>query len=584
MQTTLTLFLLLCGLLAHAQQRTYCNPINIDYGYTPFERFSTEGKHRATADPVIVNFRDTLFLFSTNQEGYWYSDNMLDWTFVYRKFLLDDKYEHDLNAPAVWAMKDSLYVYGSTWELDFPVWKSGNPTQDEWEIAVDTLNVGAWDPAFLYEEAQNKLYLYWGSSNEYPVLGTELHLPELQTTGITRPIMRLHPDEHGWERFGEYNDNVFLNPFVEGAWVTKHDGKYYFQYAAPGTEFSGYADGVLVSDHPLDGFRYQRHNPFSYKPGGFARGAGHGATFQDRFGQYWHVSTMVIAVKNNFERRIGIWPAGFDQEGVMYCNTAFGDYPTLLPEFAQERDFSRGLFAGWMLLNYNKPVQVSSTLGGLAANFAVDEDIKTYWSAASGEAGEWIQTDLGAVSTINAIQLNYADQDAEFMGKTLGKSHRYVISGSVDAEQWEVVVDKSQNQTDVPHDYIELATPVQFRYLKVENRAMPTGKFAISGLRIFGTGTGEKPDTVANFVVLRAPAGGESNRLASWLKWKQNPGADGYNIYFGKEADKLYGSIMVYGANEYYFTGMDKSDAYYFQIEAFNENGISERTAVVRVE
>ncbi len=303
MHTTHTLLLMLCGLLAHGQQRTYCNPINIDYGYTPFEQFSVNGKHRATADPVIVNFRDTLFLFSTNQEGYWYSASMLDWTFVYRKFLLDDKYEHDLNAPAVWAMKDSLYVYGSTWDLDFPIWKSGNPTQDEWEIAVDTLNVGAWDPAFLYEEAQHKLYLYRGSSNEYPVLGTELHLPELQTTGITRPIMRLHPDEHGWERFGEYNDNVFLNPFVEGAWVTKHDGKYYFQYAAPGTEFSGYADGVLVSDHPLDGFRYQRHNPFSYKPGGFARGAGHGATFQDRFGQYWHVSTLVIAVKNNFERR-----------------------------------------------------------------------------------------------------------------------------------------------------------------------------------------------------------------------------------------------------------------------------------------
>lgn len=332
--------LLGCALTGRAQQRTYCNPINVDYGYTPFERFAAEGKHRATADPVIVNFRDTLYLFSTNQEGYWYSGDMLDWTFVYRKFLLDEKYEHDLNAPALWAMHDSLYVYGSTWDLDFPIWKSGNPTRDDWEIAVDTLNVGAWDPAFLYEEEQDKLYLYWGSSNEYPLLGTEIRLPELQTTGITRPIMRLRPDEHGWERFGEYNDNVFLAPFTEGAWVTKHDGKYYFQYAAPGTEFSGYADGVMVSEEPLSGFRYQRHNPFSYKPGGFARGAGHGATFRNPFGQYWHVSTLVIAVKNNFERRIGIWPAGFDADGVMYCNTAFGDYPTLLPAYARNKNFT----------------------------------------------------------------------------------------------------------------------------------------------------------------------------------------------------------------------------------------------------
>lgn len=67
-----------------------------------------------------------------------------------------------------------------------------------------------------------------------------------------------------------------------------------------------------------------------------------------------------------------------------------------------------------MLLNYQKPVQVSSTLGGFQPNLAVDEDIKTYWSAKTGNAGEWYQTDLGDISTVNAIQINYADQDAEF--------------------------------------------------------------------------------------------------------------------------------------------------------------------------
>ena len=30
-----------------------------------------------------------------------------------------------------------------------------------------------------------------------------------------------------------------------------------------GTEFSGYADGVYVSNNPLEGFSYQKHNPFS---------------------------------------------------------------------------------------------------------------------------------------------------------------------------------------------------------------------------------------------------------------------------------------------------------------------------------
>ena len=52
-------------------------------------------------------------------------------------------------------------------------------------------------------------------------------------------------------------DNTFLDPFIEGAWMTKHNGKYYLQYGAPGTEFSGYADGVIVGNHPLGPFTPQ---------------------------------------------------------------------------------------------------------------------------------------------------------------------------------------------------------------------------------------------------------------------------------------------------------------------------------------
>ncbi len=585
--TNIPLLLLLCSLSLVAQKRkktTYCNPINIDYGYTPFERFSENGKHRTTADPVIVNFKNKYFLFSTNQEGYWWSDDMLNWQFVYRKFLRDDTYKHDLNAPAAWTMRDTLYVYGSTWEPDFPIYKSTNPIEDDWQIALDTLKVGAWDPAFHYDQEDDRLFLYWGSSNINPLLGTEINTKTMQSDGYTVSLMGLHPEDHGWERFGEYNDNTFLQPFIEGAWVTKHNGKYYLQYAAPGTEFSGYADGVYVSDDPLRRFQYQKHNPFSYKPGGFARGAGHGATFQDNNENYWHVSTMVISVKNNFERRIGIWPAGFDEDDVMYCNTAYGDYPTLLPEHAQESDFSEGLFAGWMLLNYQKPVQVSSTLGGYQPNYAVNEDIKTYWCAQSGEKGEWFQSDLGEVSSVYAIHINYADQDVDFMGKKLGTFHQYKILASEEGKTWKTIVDKSKNDKDVPHDYIEMDTPIRARYLKMENLHMPTGKFALSGFRVFGKGGGQPPEKVEQLTVLRASPKKFGERRSIWLKWQQNDLADGYVIYWGKSPDKRYGSIMVYGQNEYYFTGADRTDTYFFQIEAFNNNGISKKSDVIKVE
>jgi hypothetical protein len=580
MRKRLVLLVLLfnCYYIAAAQQKTYCNPINVDYGYCPIPNFTTQGRHRATADPVITLFKGDYYLFSTNQWGYWWSPDMLQWNFVPRKFLKPwHKVYDELCAPATVVLGDTLLVIGSTYTKNFPLWMSKQPRTDTWKEAVDSFQAGAWDPAFLADD-DGRLYLYHGSSNTYPMYGQEIDRKSLQPIGERKELIRLHDDEHGWERFGEHNDNTFLKPFMEGAWVNKHNGRYYLQYGAPGTEFSGYADGVYVSDKPLGPFTYQAHNPFSYKPGGFARGAGHGATYQDKYGNWWHVSTMVIGTKNNFERRIGIWPAGFDRDDLLFCNTAYGDYPHYMP--AAATDPAKSLFTGWMLLNYNKPVQVSSTLGGYKPNQAVDENIKTYWSAKTGNKGEWLQSDLGDLSTVHAIQINYADQDADIMGKQPGLYHQYKLYSSADGKTWQVLVDKSSNRTDVPHDYIQLPKPVQARYIKLENIHMPTGKFAVSGLRVFGYGKGSVPDTVKEFIALR----GDSERRNAWLKWQTNDNATGYTIYTGIAPDKLYTSIMVYGANEYYFNGMDKDTPYYFCIEPFNENGIGKRTAVIKAE
>jgi hypothetical protein len=560
-----------------SKQKTYCNPLNLDYAYSAIPDHNPV-KHRTTADPVIALFQDKYFLFSTNQHGYWWSSDLYNWKFVSRKFLKPyHKVYDELCAPAAFVMENSVLLLGSTHNKDFPIWISNNPTTDSWKEAVEPFQIAAWDPAFFLDD-DNRLYLYWGSSNEFPIYGQEIDRVTFQPLGQQLELLQLQPDEHGWERFGEHADNTFLKPFIEGAWMNKHNGKYYLQYAAPGTEFSGYGDGVYVGEHPLGPFRYQDHNPFSYKPGGFARGAGHGSTFQDRFGNWWHVSTMAISVKNNFERRNGLWPAGFDKDGVLYCNTAYGDYPHTLPDGTADHSQSR--FTGWMLLNYNKPVIVSSTLGGYVPNFAVDEDIKTYWSAPSSKKGEWLQSDLGTTSTVNAIQINYADQDAELTGKQLDIFHQYVIYHSNDGKKWKVLVDKSKNNTDVPHDYVELQAPVKARYLKIENVHVPTGKFALSGFRVFGKGNGKPPDAVKGLIALR----GESERRNSWLKWQQSDDAIGYTIYTGISPEKLYNNILIYGANEYYFTGMEKSRPYFFQIEAFNENGIGQRSEVIKVD
>lgn len=567
---------------AQEKRPTYCNPVNIDYGYTPIPNFSEWGKHRATADPVIVRYKGDYYLFSTNQWGYWWSPDLVKWNYVARRFLRPWNSGYDeLCAPAVGIMSDTMIVFGSTYTRNFTIWMSTDPKSNSWKPLVDSFDIGGWDPAFFTDDA-GKLFMYNGSSNRYPLYGVELDRKTLQPMGTRKEMYLLEPDRYGWQRFGEYLDNTFLDPFIEGSWMTKHNGKYYLQYGAPGTEFSGYADGVVVGTNPLGPFTPQS-DPLSWKPGGFARGAGHGATFQDAWNNYWHVSTISISVKNNFERRIGIWPSGFDADDVMYTNTAFGDYPHYLPGGLRTDQYSPngdGGYTGWMLLNYNKPVQVSSTLGAYSANNAVDENIKTYWSAATANAGEWIQTDLGALSTVRAIQINYADQDAEFLGKSTGVYHQYRICSSADGKNWKLLVDKSANRTDVPHDYVELPQAVQTRFIRLENVHMPTGKFAISGLRVFGLGMGSKPAPVKSFIVLRT----EKDKRSAWIKWAPSGDAYAYNIYMGTAPDKLYNNIMLYGVNEYYYKGMDREKTYYFQIESINENGVSSRTPVMKVE
>ena len=257
---------------------------------------------------------------------------------------------------------------------------STDPKGNVWKPLVDSFEIGGWDPAFFTDD-DGRLYMYNGSSNNYPTYGVELNRKTFKPIGTRTPMYLLQDWRYGWQRFGEYMDNTFLDPFSEGAWMTKHNGKYYYQYGAPGTEFSGYADGVVVGSKPLfDGIvATPQSDPMSIKPGGFSRGAGHGATFEDNNKNYWHISTSIICVKNTWERRMGIWPVGFDKDDVMWCNTAFGDYPLYLP--SANKHTSAG--PGWMLLNYKKPVIVSSTLGSFYSNNAVDESIKTYWSAAT---------------------------------------------------------------------------------------------------------------------------------------------------------------------------------------------------------
>lgn len=561
----------------NASTSTYCNPLNISYNYEPWNNNTRNGgSFRSSADPMGLTYKGEYYLFSTNQGGFHYSRNLSDWDFCQASFQRHPD-DDDECAPAAWVVGDTLFYTGSTYE-GLPIWYSTDPKNGRWRRAIERNTLPTWDP-YVFLDDDGRLYEYYGSSNEYPLKGVEISRDDFTPISKIYDLVRLHPDRHGWERFGMNNDDeVTLKPFTEGAFMTKHGGKYYLQYGAPGTEFKVYADGVYVADQPLGPFTYQRHNPMSYKPGGFVQGVGHGGTFADVQGNYWHVGTCMLSLKYKFERCIGLYPTAFDQDGVMYTNTAFGDYPCWNANHDIKNPSDR--FTGWMLLSYGKPCLVSSTDSTLVAANLTDESMRTYWSATSGSDREWIEMDLGGSREVRAIQLNYYDHKTVQHNRANDIYYQYRILASDDGVQWTLVVDKSDNDRDVPHDYIELREKLNTRYLRIENLHMPSsGYFCLSEVRVFGLAQGALPQAVKRFTVKRD----KNDRRNALISWTPVEGSYGYNIYFGTAPDKLYHCITVNGDTRYDLRGLDIGTDYYFTIEALAETGRSPLAKTIHI-
>jgi hypothetical protein len=555
--TTLVVFTFSCKTeerLSPVDFRTICNPVDLSY------RFCLgKPSRREAADPSIVLFKGEYFLFLSKSGGYFHSTDLMNWQLITPDILPLENY-----APTAVVIDDEIYFLTSGSKQIF---KTKDPKSGKWEIAKDGFQIDETDPA-LFLDDDGRLYYYGGCSNTNPILGAEIDRKTLDVTGDVLKLIGGNREKYGWEVRGDYGTAYEELPWIEGAWMNKHNGKYYLQYASPGTEFNSYNDAVYVSDKPLGPFTIAAHNPFAYKPGGFAAGAGHGSTFSDMYGNYWHIGTVTISLRDGFERRIALFPAFFDSDGEMYAYTGFGDYPMIVPD--KKISAPEELFPSWMLLSYNKRIDVSSTLNGFPAQNAVDENLRTWWSAETGDKGEYYSVDLGDVSDIYAIQVNFADQDAELFGRSEDLYYQYIIEQSIDGKKWKTLLDKSANKEDAPHDYIQLEQPVKSRYIRIVNVRIPSGKFSLYDLRVFGKGNKEAPAAVSSITVERM-----SDRRTVKLNWDKVPNATGYIVRFGIHKDKLYQNYMVYDKNSVTINALNVDQTYFFTVDSFNENGIT---------
>ncbi|MDR1221686.1 MAG: family 43 glycosylhydrolase [Tannerella sp.] len=537
------------------------NPMNLNYRF----QFDEPG-WREAADPVCEYFKGKYYLFASKSGGYWNSPDLKSW-----EFIPSTKIETIENyAPTILVLGDTLYFMAS-WE-PVKIYKTANPDSDgNWELIDSKFHFnaeGSQDPAF-YRDDDGKVYMYWGCSNVHPIYGVEVDPANgFATTGDAVALIEHHSDRYGWESFGENNEES-KDGWNEGPCMIKHNGKYFLQYAAPGTQFRVYADGAYAGDSPLGPFTYLESNPFSFKAGGFAGGAGHGHTFLDKYGNYWHVATIKISQRHMFERRLGLFPLYFTKDGNPATQTVWTDYPFVIPD--GKADFSADdRSTGWNLLSFRKTATASSELQNFPVANALNEEIENRWSAATGNPEEWFCVDLKASMTVRALQINFADQDFTIRAPHEPFAYRYVVESSGNGVDWETLVDKSLNTVDAVHDLVVLDNPVKARYLKITNKRELPGKFALYGFRVFGEGNGKQPAKVTNVRVARNP----QNPRRYALTWDKQDNATGYIVRTGINREQLLNAVMVY--DNHYEGGLFNRDSrYYFSVEAFNENGVT---------
>lgn len=600
----------------------YCNPLNIEYRYQFYRKISVDEKKepfrifREAADPSLIEFKGSYYLFPSMTAGFFTSTDLHTWEF--HEFLGEIPiYDY---APDVRVIGEYMYFSASKMGENCSFYRTKDPCTECFEEIPGTFSF--WDPN-LFVDDDGKVYFYWGCSNQEPIYGVELDPKTMHPLTDKKIMFDSNPDIRGYERFGEEHQSpkseeqieaeveemllrmkkqaedqntdygmsedamrkmlrgYFGNlPYIEGAWMTKYRGKYYLQYAIPGTEYNVYGDGVYISDKPLGPYYPAENNPYSYKPEGFLTGAGHGSTLIDKRGDVWHIATARISHNYSMERRIGLWKAGFDADGELYCDQRYGDWPVAMNAKPFEKP-------DWMLLSYGKEVKVSSGEGKEAL---VDEDIRTFWKASGSEPGEWACIDLGLIYPVSAIQINFADdgmtceeldglqtyrQIYEERYLDLNKQRtRWLLEGSVDGERYFVLKDKREAETDLSHDFIEFEEKQLLRYIRLQIEELPYHQTpAVSGIRVFGKGNEELPKCATNVI---AEYNGKLDMKICW----EMENAVGAVVLWGHEENKLYHSRMVYGKEETVIGALVSGQKIYIRVDTFNENGISEGKTV----
>ena len=469
----------------------YCNPLPMVTG----------PGGNAAGDVTVIREQGKYYMYCTGG-GAWVSDDMLHWTF--------HPVEHVPVAPDVVKYNGSFYMCGN----DCPVYKADNPlgpfvSIGDWKNTPDV--EGGWNGAFdvdIFIDEDNKPYLYYPGRGVSGIYVVVLDPEDLST--FAGPVKHLFGfnNEHIWERYGEMNEYPDV-AWVEGPWMQKHNGIYYLQYSASGTQWKTYAEGYYMSKSPMGPFTYAPNNPLLRKTEGLVTGPAHGSIVEGPDGNLWQFYTIVLSNPPG-GRRIGMDRVVFDKKGNISVQVT--DTPQWAPGAIS--DPTQGN-SGSLPVTINKIRAMnalsksSSEKPGREAAYAVDNSSGTWWEPAETDSMPTLTVELSPATRFDVVQLFTIDGvRLMFNGGRWGFFRRsstppepdvyqYKLEVSMDGETYTAALDQTEN-TLSRNTIFEEMPPTQCRFVRLTVTNWPKKPpLGILEFTVFGKASGSLPAAVA---------------------------------------------------------------------------------------
>lgn len=430
---------------------------------------------RELADPSAMYYDGRWYLYPSVSMAYVSSD-FKTWT----HHRIQPEKIGDGYAPSVVCHKGKFYMVGCFAGL----YVADNPLGPFRELGPirkpdgTSISDKIFDPMVFSDKGD--LYLYYHAKGLY---GTRLNSKD-PTKMDTEPILLAYPSsDHEWERYGEYNEDP-RRSFMEGVWMFEHNGTYYLTFTSPGTANSTYALGAYTGTSPLGPFSYQKRNPVLRKTTGVVPGSGHGSIVEGPGHTLWAFVTSTVGNYHVFERRIGLYPVGIDENGEIF-GVPCRDVPLWAPGVSDNP--CDGNETGYLPVSVRTIARASSCAEGRTADYAIDDYCRSWWEPSAGDASPELIVDFKNTYDIAAVRIMWAEPNLDHNNGIWPGAVRFqIFSQPRKSDSWDLIVDCSSNAEDYLIDYRTFEITKSRRIKLVISATAPGVRVGVSEMTVYG--------------------------------------------------------------------------------------------------